>query len=302
MLEASRFLVTASLALVLLALLLDVVVMGARRSVKRPVKAAVKVPAGGVPSSPLSPIDFEADAPAKPARGMNMAGLGTRFVQLAVLTLSGALITRTIAVGHGPFSNQYEFAVSFAWGIVLVYAIFEWKYKVRALSLAVLPVASGLLLYANTVSAEANPLIPALQNHLLLTTHVMTAILASGASAVSFGAAVMYLLKPRFPRLPRAELLDEIGYKATVVTFPLLTAMLILGMIWADIAWGRYWGWDPKESAALVTWLLYGGYLHARVVRDWRGNRAAWLLIIGFIAVVATYFSNLVLGGMHSYV
>ena len=78
--------------------------------------------------------------------------------------------------------------------------------------------------------------------------------------------------------------------------------MLILGMIWADIAWGRYWGWDPKESAALVTWFLYGGYLHARVVRDWRGNRSAWLLIIGFIAVVATYFSNLVLGGLHSYV
>ena len=208
MLEASRFLVTASLALVLLALLLDVVVMGARRSVKRPVKAAVKVPAGGVPASPASPIDFEADAPAKPARGMNMAGLGTRFVQLAVLTLSGALITRTIAVGHGPFSNQYEFAVSFAWGIVLVYAIFEWKYKVRALSLAVLPVASGLLLYANTVSAEANPLIPALQNHLLLTPHVMTAILAYGAAAVSFGAAVMYLRS----RGSGCLIIDEIGY------------------------------------------------------------------------------------------
>lgn len=301
MLEASRFLLLASLALVLIALLLDVVVMGARKNVKRSHAKPVRVTAQGGPASPMSPPQAGVDAAASASPRVNMAGLGTRFVQLAVLTLTGSLVTRMVYTGHAPFSNQYEFAVSFAWGILVVFVYFEWKYKARALSLAVLPVASALLFYATTVSAEANPLMPALQNHTLLTLHVLTAVLAYGAAAVSFGAAVLYLLKPRFPSLPREELLDEIGYKAVVVTFPLLTAMLILGMLWADIAWGRYWGWDPKESAALVTWLLYGGYLHARVVRDWRGNRAAWLLIIGFAAVVFTYFSNQFLGGLHSY-
>lgn len=303
MLEVSRVLLLVSLGLVAVALLMDVVVMGARRNAKRSAGTPVRVPAkGGSVASPASPAEVDLDAPAaRPAQRLNMAGLGTRFVQLAALTLTGSLVTRTIVVGHAPMSNQYEFAVSFAWGIIVVYAFFEWKYKVRALSLAVLPVAGALLLYATTVSDEANPLIPALQNHLLLTLHVFAAVIAYGAAAVSFAAAVLYLLKPRFSGLPRAELLDEIGYKGVVVTFPMLTAMLILGMLWADIAWGRYWGWDPKESAALVTWLLYGGYLHARVVRDWRGDRAAWLLIIGFAAVVFTYFSNQFLGGLHGY-
>ena len=98
-----------------------------------------------------------------------------------------------------------------------------------------------------------------------------------------------------------ADLLDEIGYRAVVIAFPLLTIMIILGAIWADIAWGRYWSWDPKETAALVTWLIYGAYLHARVVRDWRGSKAAWLLILGFAAILFTYFGNLFFGGLHSY-
>lgn len=100
---------------------------------------------------------------------------------------------------------------------------------------------------------------------------------------------------------PRPEVLDDLGYKATVVTFPMLTLMLILGALWANVAWGRYWGWDPKETAALVTWLIYGAYLHARVTRSWRGSRSAWLLILGFVAVIFTYLGNLFFGGLHSY-
>ena len=96
-------------------------------------------------------------------------------------------------------------------------------------------------------------------------------------------------------------MLDDLGYKATVVTFPMLTLMLILGAIWGNVAWGRYWGWDPKETAALVTWLIYGAYLHARVTRGWRGSRSAWLLILGFCAVIFTYLGNLFFGGLHSY-
>jgi cytochrome c-type biogenesis protein CcsB len=101
--------------------------------------------------------------------------------------------------------------------------------------------------------------------------------------------------------LPRPQVLDEMSYKAVVVGYPFLTLVIILGALWADVAWGRYWAWDPKETASLVTWLIYGAYLHARVVRGWRGNRAAYLLLLGFAATLFTYFGNLFFGGLHSY-
>ena len=166
-----------------------------------------------------------------------------------------------------------------------------------------LPVILAMLVYASTLSYEANPLMPALQNSPLLTLHVFTAALSYGAAVIAFGAGVMYLLAPRigWHGWPKPEILDELGYKAVIITFPMLTIMIILGAIWANIAWGRYWSWDPKETAALVTWLIYGAYLHARVVRDWRGARAAWLLVLGFAAILFTYFGNLFFGGLHAY-
>ena len=187
--------------------------------------------------------------------------------------------------------------------MILAQVYFEWRYKVRTLALVVLPVILGMLIYASTLSYEANPLMPALQNSPLLTVHVFTAALAYGAAVIAFGAAVMYLLAPRIKwrGWPRREVLDELGYKAVIVTFPMLTIMIILGSIWANIAWGRYWSWDPKETAALVTWLIYGAYLHARVVRDWRGAKSAWLLVAGFLAILFTYFGNLFFGGLHAY-
>jgi hypothetical protein len=113
----------------------------------------------------------------------------------------------------------------------------------------------------------------------------------------------MYLVQPDGGRwgLPKPSVLDEIGYRAIVVGFPFLTLVIVLGAVWADVAWGRYWSWDPKETASLVTWLIYGAYLHARVVRGWRGQRAAVLLLVGFAATLFTYFGNLFFGGLHGY-
>lgn len=239
-------------------------------------------------------------APDAPGRGA--AWWASRMVWLAVAFLTAALVLRTIATGHAPFANQFEFAISFAWGITVAFAWFDWRYEIRALALAVLPVVLALMLYATTQDAEPSPLIPALQNSVLLTLHVLTAALSYGAACVSFGAAVLYLAKPHVTwKLPSYDTLDEVGYRGTVITFPLLTVMIILGALWADTAWGRYWGWDPKETAALVTWLIYAAYLHARVVRDWRGTRAAWLLVLGFAAVMFSYFGNHFFGGLHSY-
>ena len=125
---------------------------------------------------------------------------------------------------------------------------------------------------------------------------------AYGAATVSCGAAVLLLVSlRRGGESPHTARLDEIAYRAVVVSYPLLTMMLVLGAVWADIAWGTYWSWDPKETSALMTWLLYGGYLHARVVNGWRGRRAAVLLLVAFASVLFTFFGNLFLGGLHSY-
>ena len=307
MLELSRTLFAAATALLALALLINVIVVATRH--RAPAGAVRPVAAGrggSHPVSPLSPAAGEEDdavAPARVTPTRGVAWAADRGVELALLAMTIALVVRSIHTGHAPFANQYEFACSFAWGITAASVFFQRRYGIRALSLMVLPLPLAMLGYAATVGSEASALMPALQNHLLLTAHVVTAVIAYGAAGVSAGAAVLYLLRPhlRFNGLPGEELLEEIGYRAIVIAFPMLTIMIILGAVWADIAWGRYWSWDPKETSALVTWLIYGGYLHARVVRDWRGGKAAALLLLGFAAVLFTFFGNLFFGGLHSY-
>jgi cytochrome c-type biogenesis protein CcsB len=232
-----------------------------------------------------------------------LATYGTLITWLAFAFVTASLVFRTIYVGHGPFSNMYEFSVAFAWGILGAYLYFERRYHLRTIGLIALPMALLLLLYATTIPSTAEPLVPALQNNLLLTVHVAVAIVAYGTFTVAFGAAVLFLIQPAEGRrgLPKPEILDEISYRAVVVGYPFLTLVIVLGAVWAEQAWGRYWGWDPKETASLVTWLIYGAYLHARVVRGWHGSRAAWLLLLGFGATLFTYFGNLFFGGLHSY-
>jgi cytochrome c-type biogenesis protein CcsB len=189
---------------------------------------------------------------------------GTLVAWLAFLFLLASMAFRAVATGHGPFANMYEFSIAFATGVIGVYLFFERKYQQRVLGLIALPIALLMLLYATTIPNTADPLVPALQNNLLLTVHVAVAIVAYGTFSVSFAAAVLYLLQSHgVPRLPKAELLDEISYRAVVIGFPFMTLVIVLGALWANVAWGSYWSWDPKETASLVTWLIYGAYLHA---------------------------------------
>ena len=232
-----------------------------------------------------------------------LARYGTRLTWLALGFLTVCLALRMMATGHGPFVTQYEFATSLAWGMLAAYLYFEWRYHARTLALFVLPLTVLALAYAGTQNSQVDPLVPALQNSLLLTIHIIVAIFAYGAFAVSFAAAALTLWTPRRWRhlVPKEDVLDRLGYRAVVIGFPLDTMVLILGAVWAEIAWGSYWSWDPKETASLVTWLIYGGYLHARVARGWTGRRAAWLLVIGFASVVLTFAGNAFFGGLHSY-
>jgi cytochrome c-type biogenesis protein CcsB len=269
-------------------------------SVRLARREAVLAPAGG-PSVGSGLVGTGVAVTRLPSGGLGT--YGTLLTWLGFSFLTAALIFRTIHTGHGPFANMYEFSVAFSWGTLGGYLYFERRYRQRVLALIALPIALAMMLYATTIPAAAEELVPALQNNLLLSVHVAVAIVAYGTFSVAFGAAVLHLLQPAEGRrgLPRPELLDEIGYRAVVIGFPFLTLVIVLGAVWADVAWGSYWSWDPKETASLVTWLIYGAYLHARVVRGWRGDRAAWLLVVGFGAVLFTYFGNLFFGGLHSY-
>ena len=239
------------------------------------------------------------------------------YARFAVWTALGAfvvsLIARWLAVHHAPWSNMYEFTIAFAAGITVFYAGFERFYQdddhaqsARVLGALTLPVVfTMLVLTAAFFPSEVRPLVPALQNADLLAVHVAAMILAYSALSVSFAAAVLYLAQGkgnRFARLPDGQTLDDIAYRSVMLGFPLLAIGIALGAYWANSAWGRYWGWDPKETSALVTWLIYGIYLHMRGLRNSSGTRSAVVLIAGFGAVMFTYFAvNLWVSGLHSY-
>jgi len=261
--------------------------------------------------------DAPAPAPARvPARSARpapsgpsasaLARYGSLVAWLALACLTASLALRSVVTGHGPFVTQHEFATSMAWGFLAMFLFFEWRYRARTLALLVLPITAGMELYALTQATTVDPLVPALQNSLLLTTHIIVAVFAYGAFAVSFAAAALYLAQAWIPEslarvLPKPEVLDRLGYRAVVIGYPLLTMVIVLGAVWAEIAWGSYWSWDPKETASLVTWLIYGGYLHARVARGWVGRGAAWLLVVAFASVILTFVGNAFFGGLHSY-
>jgi len=264
--------------------------------------------AGIVSGSFVSEVEHRpADAPAGTAAGPFAIALAWA----AFLALVLALGLRGIVVGRGPWGNMYEFTVAFATGIVGGYVLLERRYPIRSLGLVPLGVALGLFLFSWTLPGEIEPLVPALQNPPLLTIHVGLAMISYGIFAMSFAAAIGWLVQDRrladgtsvdrFTWLPSRDVLDEVAHRAVIVGFPIFATMIILGSWWASIAWSRWWGWDPKETSALVTWLVYAVYLHLRNQRGWRGRPAALVLVVGFLMVLVTYSGNLWFAGLHSY-
>ena len=223
-----------------------------------------------------------------------LAGVGT-------VTLVLHLAMRWTVAGHAPWSNQFEFASAFATSI-MVGNMVAWR------AYRDVPIAFLLLVYAATLPDSvkvAGPLIPALQNNLLLTIHVSAAVMAYGVFAISFAGALIYLAqggpRNRIAWLPTAEVAEDLAHKAVMVAVPLQALVLTLGAWWASIAWSRPWAWDPKETAALTTFLVYVLYLHARNQRGWRGTPSTLILVAGFAATLFTFFGNYFLGGLHTY-
>lgn len=227
---------------------------------------------------------------------------------VAFLFQLGSLTLRTYRAGHLPIYNAYEFSTLFAGGIVLVQLIFERLYPGRALGLATLPVALGLLFYAWTLPKAVEPIFPIFRS-VWLKVHILTAIVAYSSLAITFGASCLYLFKHRAKAEDGPEdsssalkLLDTVAYQAAAVGFPFLTVCVISGAIWAEYVWGRFWSWDPKETWSLITWFIAAAYLHTRYHRGWKEQRAAILGIVGFVLVLMTFLGvELLRPGQHDF-
>ncbi|HLX58108.1 MAG TPA: c-type cytochrome biogenesis protein CcsB [Ktedonobacteraceae bacterium] len=286
---------------------------------KAKVAAAVVGESGGVTTLAKSDVvmheQADGEKPIALNRGIILIGrTGTIFGWLTVFMLGMSLLFRAIVEQHAPWSNLYEFSLSFTTALLLCYLIFEarfhervraWGLYIGVLSIVTLGIAVYLGITYNMINGSTE-LIPALQDKPILAIHVATAIFAYSLFSVAFGAGLVMLAQGgegrRHAWLPSAEAADELAYKAVIVGFPLLALTLILGAYWANYAWGHYWSWDPKETSALVTWLLYAVYLHARGIRGWRGKRIAWLLTLGFAATLFTYYGvSFFVPSLHSY-
>ncbi len=262
------------------------------------------------------------------ATGVPNPGIGrlaTTFATLTALALTGSLAARWVAVEHAPLSNLYEYTVALAWGVSVAWLAFERTARARRFGVVALPIVTALLAIAMLFPDEVIPLIPALQNGPLLTLHVSVVMVSYAVLTVAFSAAVIYLVqggegRRRFASLPGGEAAGDLAHRAVQVGFPLLALGIALGAWWANSAWGRYWGWDPKETSALVVLLALAAYFHARAGegsvagapiirwfiparfrRSWRPDPMWWLVAM-WALMLFTYFGvNLWITGLHSY-
>ena len=230
--------------------------------------------------------------------GWRRAWLGriaTAIAALGFLGLSAGLTLRGVEAGHWPLTNHFEFALLFGWATLGAYLLLEWTGYPRSLGAFVMPVVVGLTSYAllslSPAEQAIRPLSPVLRS-IWLQIHVLSAALGYGTGGAAAGLGALFLLQSHRPEtggLPPADKIEEAMTRAISIGFPFLSLALLAGAIWAHTAWGRYWGWDPKEVWTLVTWLVYLTFLHGRSLRGWRGRRLAWLALLGFGGVLFTF-------------
>lgn len=306
----------AAVGVYVLAMILHAMEYATERSV-RPVLVGESVGGGPVGGGPVGgdPVGGDpvsgpgADPGAAPDRGERLGRMGVALVVLGAALQLVSVVLRGVAAGRWPLGNMYEFTSA-----ICLAAVVGWLLVLRRSPAArpvglfvLLPVVILLFLAGTVLYARAAPVMPALQSYWLVV-HVTTVSLASGLLLVPGVASLLYLLRRsgHLPglaeRLPSADALDRLAYRTTIVAFPLYTFAVIAGAIWAEAAWGRFWGWDPKETVAFVAWVVYAAYLHARATAGWRTGGAAWINVAGFATVIFNlFFINMVVAGLHSY-
>lgn len=294
------------------------------RSLPAEVTAGAELPVGVGASPATAGATYATDARLEPADLEHRRYNVERFGRIGVaLTAVGALLHLAGLVARGlgsdpvrvPWGNMYEFTVAGAFGVSAIYLLLLKRYSLRWLGLLVTGfVVVALMLAVLLLYVPAGPLVPALHSYWLVI-HVVAAVIATGAFTVGAMASLLFLVKSRaersasprttgyVARLPQSSVLDRVAYRVHAFGFPVWTfAALVAGPIWAEYAWGRYWGWDPKEVWAFITWVVYAAYLHARATAGWRGRGAAVIALVGFASLMFNFVGiNLFGSGLHSY-
>jgi cytochrome c-type biogenesis protein CcsB len=287
----------------------------ARRQLAAVAQQRVLVGAGG---PPVTDTSVAPTAAAPPAGIAGRVALGLTAV--GWLVHLGSVVTRGVAADRVPWGNMYEFSSVAALVAVTGFLVLVLRGRVdRSLgAFVMLPVVLYLGLAGTVLYTEVGPLVPALNSY-WIKIHVAAAVTASGAFLLSGVLALLYLLRARYDErtdvgrsvrfpvtlgraLPPAGALDRSAYVVVAFAFPVWTFAIIAGGIWAEAAWGRYWGWDPKETWSFITWVLYAGYLHARATAGWKGRKAAWVAVAAAGALIVDYYVvNIFVVGLHSY-
>lgn len=298
-----------ALVIALLLLAFELAYAGGRRVDRRE-----RVLAGAVSSDSATPGIVADDSRRPLDERVGRAGLAV--VYLGIGLLLACIVLRGLATLRPPWGNMYEFinltcmCGLLAGGFVLRRPQYRPLWVFLLVPVLILLTVSGRWLYTN-----AAPVMPALQSY-WLPIHVSVVSLGSGVFMVAGIASVLFLLRTSrlgdpdadgalariVRRFPDAQTLDRVAYRTTIFAFPVFGFGVIFGAIWAEEAWGRYWGWDPKETVSFVAWVIYAAYLHARSTAGWRDRKAAWINVAGFVAMVFNlFFVNLVTVGLHSY-
>ncbi|MFI6635419.1 c-type cytochrome biogenesis protein CcsB [Nonomuraea fuscirosea] len=239
-------------------------------------------------------------APNVPARA------GTVALALAWLGWAanfGALVTRGLASDRWPWGNMYEFVVAICFAAVTAFLVTQIRHNVRFLGAFVMVTAAlGLGLAVKVFYTVAGPVVPALDSY-WIAIHVTAAIIATGLMTMAGVAGILYLVRgDGASRLPARADLERVAHRAIVFAFPLWTFAVIAGALWADRAWGRYWGWDPKEVWAFITWVAYAAYLHAKATAGWKGRAATIVQLVAFGCLMFNLIGvNIFIEGLHSY-
>jgi cytochrome c-type biogenesis protein CcsB len=306
--QLSNYLTYSAIAVYVVALVLYAaeLAFGARGVVAR---TAASATAGGS----VTTLDDRESLPSNVQ--WDAARLGRSAVALTVLGFGlqfAAVLTRGLAAQRVPWGNMYEFSSVAALLVTGVFLVLLTRQDVRFAGLFVMaPVVLTLGLAVTVLYTDAAELVPALNSYWLVI-HVSVMVLSFAILTVGAVLAALYLwrqreerrgsLGPLTRRLPDAAALDRMTYRVHAFAFPLFTFAVIAGAIWAESAWGRYWGWDPKETWSFITWVVYASYLHARATGGWRGRRAAVIALVGYAAFLFNYFGvNILFSGLHSY-
>lgn len=245
-----------------------------------------------------------------------LANMGYSLSVLGFLLLAASMLLRGLSASRMPLGNMYEFVtMTCVVGLGVGIVSFRQQEKRPLLAFVLVPVVILVFIAGAVLYASSAPVVPALQSF-WLPIHVTVICLGSGFFLVSGVASMLFLYRIKHPqgdegdtffgrfaaKLPDAQYLDRLAYKTVVIGFPVFGAGVIMGAIWAEAAWGRFWGWDPKETVSFIAWVVYAAYLHARATAGWRDTKAAWINIAGFVAMLFNLFIiNMVVSGLHSY-